>query len=134
MWRFKFGWAISLLLSREITWLNLNLRTFYVTELNSDFMFQHCQPMRNHDTEQLQEGNRKINSEKVLGQSSSIQLVHPLYTSMHSPLNVREKGTISEYWVNQCAVHALMSKYENSTQQSTLARRRTPGHCSAAPR
>ena len=45
-------------------------------------MFQHCQPMRNHDTEQLQEGNRKITSEKVSGQLSSIQLVHPLYTSM----------------------------------------------------
>ena len=35
--------------------------------------------MRNHDTEQLQKGNRKINSEKVSGQLSSIQLVHPLY-------------------------------------------------------
>ena len=48
---------------------------FYVSTL--------CQPMRNYDTEQLQEENRKINSEKVSGQSSSIQLVHPLYTSMN---------------------------------------------------
>ena len=51
------------------------------------FMFQHCQPMRNHNTEQLHEGNRKINSEKVSGQSSSIQLVHPLYTSMDTLKN-----------------------------------------------
>ena len=48
---------------------------FYVSTL--------CQPMRNYDTEQIQKENRKINSEKVSGQSSSIQLVHPLYTSMN---------------------------------------------------
>ena len=28
--------------------------------LSRYFMFQHCQPMRNHHTEQLQEGNGKI--------------------------------------------------------------------------
>ena len=33
--------------------------------------------MRNHHTEQLQGGNGKINSEKVSGQLSSIQLVSP---------------------------------------------------------
>ena len=33
--------------------------------------------MRNHDTEQLQGGNGKINSEKVSGQLSSIQLAPP---------------------------------------------------------
>ena len=44
-------------------------------------MFEHCQPMRNH-TEQLQEGNGKINLDKGSEQSSSIQLVHPFYTSM----------------------------------------------------
>ena len=44
-------------------------------------MFQHCQPMRNHHTEQLQGGNGKINSEKVSGQSSSIQLVSPYIIS-----------------------------------------------------
>ena len=44
-------------------------------------MFQHCQPMRNHHTEQLQGGNGKINSEKVSGQSSSIQLVSPYLIS-----------------------------------------------------
>ena len=37
--------------------------------------------MRNHHTEQLQERNGKVNSEKVSGQSSSIKLVYPLYTS-----------------------------------------------------
>ena len=47
------------------------------------FMFQHCQPMRNHDTEQLQEGYEKMNSEKLSGQSYSIQLVHPLYMYIH---------------------------------------------------
>ena len=44
-------------------------------------MFQHCQPMRNHHTEQLHEGNGKINSKKVSGQSSSIQLVSPYIIS-----------------------------------------------------
>ena len=39
--------------------------------------------MRNHHTEQLQEGNGKINSENVSEQSSSIQLVHPVYTCIH---------------------------------------------------
>ena len=51
-------------------------------KLSRHFIFQLCQPMRNHDTEQLQEGNGKINSEKMSGQLSSIQLVYPLYTSM----------------------------------------------------
>ena len=55
----------------------------FIKNLTQHLMFQHCQPIRNHDAEQLQEGNGKINSEKVSGQSSSIQLVHPLYTSMH---------------------------------------------------
>ena len=49
--------------------------------LSRHFMFQHCQPMRNHHTEQLQGGNGKINSEKVSGQSSSIQLVSPYIIS-----------------------------------------------------
>ena len=44
-------------------------------------MFQYCQPMRNHHTEQLQEGNGKIYSEKVSGQSSSIQHVSPYIIS-----------------------------------------------------
>ena len=52
---------------------------FKKKNLSRHFMFQHCQLMRNHHTEQLQEGNRKLNSEKV---SSSSQLMHPLYTSM----------------------------------------------------
>ena len=43
--------------------------------LTQQLMFQYYQPMRNHDTGQLQEGNRKINSEKVSGQSSPIHLV-----------------------------------------------------------
>ena len=50
-------------------------------------MFQHCHPMRNHDTVQLQEGNRKINSEKVSGQSSStcasIIHIHGLNTDIN---------------------------------------------------
>ena len=37
--------------------------------------------MRNHNTEQLQGGNGKINSEKVSGQSSSIRLVSPYIIS-----------------------------------------------------
>ena len=44
-------------------------------------MFQHSQPMRNHHKEQLQEGNGKIYSEKVSGQSSSIQHVSPYIIS-----------------------------------------------------
>ena len=52
----------------------------FIKNLTQHLMFQHCQPMRNHDTEPLQEGNRKINSEKVSGPSSSIQLVHPFNT------------------------------------------------------
>ena len=44
-------------------------------------MFYHCQPMRNHHTEQLQGGNGKMNSEKVAGQSSSIHLVSPYIIS-----------------------------------------------------
>ena len=59
-----------------------NQSSVFNENLTRHFMFQHCQPMRNHHTEQLQGGNGKINSEKVSGQSSSIQLVHPLYTSM----------------------------------------------------
>ena len=49
--------------------------TLYIT-------FQHCHPMRNHETDQLQGGNGKINSEKVSGQSSSIHLVSPYMSQM----------------------------------------------------
>ena len=59
-----------------------NQSSVFNENLTRHFMFQHCQPMSNHHTERLQGGNRKINSEKVSGQSSSIQLVHPFYTSM----------------------------------------------------
>ena len=38
---------------------------FKKKNLSRHFMFQHCQPMRNHHTEQLQGGNGKMNSEKV---------------------------------------------------------------------
>ena len=54
----------------------------FIKNLTQHFTFEPCQPKRNYDTEQLQEGNGKIDSEKVPGQSSSIQLVHPLSTSM----------------------------------------------------
>ena len=54
---------------------------FKKKNLSQHFMFQHCQPMRNHHTEQLQGGNGKINSEKVSGQLSSIQLVSPYIIS-----------------------------------------------------
>ena len=68
-------------MSSQVSALHLPNQSSVLNEnLIQHFMFQHCQPMKNHDTGQLQEGNRKINSEKVSGQSSSIQLVHPLYT------------------------------------------------------
>ena len=54
---------------------------FKKKNLSRHFMFQHCQPMRNHHTEQLQGGNGKINSEKVSEQSSSIRLVPPYIIS-----------------------------------------------------
>ena len=56
-----------------------NQSSFKKKNLSSHFMFQHCQPMRNHHSEELQRGNGKINSEKVSGHSSSIQLVSPPY-------------------------------------------------------
>ena len=78
-----------------ITWINTQftrmlsqLHDIYQTNpafkkknLSRHFMFQHCQPMRNHHTEQLQGGNGKINSEKVSEQSSSIRLVPPYIIS-----------------------------------------------------
>ena len=53
----------------------------FIKNLSRHFMSQHCQPISNHHREQPQERNRKINSEKVSGQLSSIQLVYPLYSS-----------------------------------------------------
>ena len=63
--------------------------------MNRHLMFQHCQPMSNHHREQLQEGNGKISSEKVSGQSSSIQLVHPLYTSIGQKWEIFTKPKIA---------------------------------------
>ena len=57
------------------------IQLFKKKNLSRHFMFQHCQPMRNHHTEQLQGGNGKINSEKVSEQSSSIRLVPPYIIS-----------------------------------------------------
>ena len=48
----------------------------FIKNLTQHFTFEHCQPKRNYDTEQLQEGNGKIDLEKVPGQSSSIQPTH----------------------------------------------------------
>ena len=39
----------------------------FMKNLTPHLIFHHCQPMKNLDTEQLQEGNGKINSEKVSG-------------------------------------------------------------------
>ena len=50
----------------------------FIKNLTWHLIFHHCQPMKNLDTEQLQERNGKINSEKVSGQLSSIKLVYPL--------------------------------------------------------
>ena len=44
----------------------------FIKNLTQHFTFEHCQPKRNYDTEQLQEGNGKKNLEKVQGQSYSI--------------------------------------------------------------
>ena len=41
-------------------------------------------------------GNRKINSKKVSGQSSSIQLVHPLYTSMRQIIKMSFHGEVTQ--------------------------------------
>ena len=58
-----------------------NQSSWFKKNLTRHFMFQHCQPMRNHHTEQLQGGNGKIYSENVSEQSSSIRLVPPYIIS-----------------------------------------------------
>ena len=42
-----------------------NQSSQFKKNLSRHFMFYHCQPMRNHHTEQLKGGNGKMNSEKV---------------------------------------------------------------------
>ena len=56
-------------------------RSWFQKNLSQHFMFHHGQSMRDQHTEHLHGGNGKMNSEKVSGQLSSIQLVSPYIIS-----------------------------------------------------
>ena len=115
-------------------------------------MFQHCQPMRNHHTEQLQGGNGKINSEKLSGQSSTIEVVSPYIISpciyqAESPLRQHAAGCCAvecglwmvvvisvifvELRVGACS--SLLGRESPITPQSSLMSScRRPGHRTSA--